>query len=398
MKGMRLMTAVLLALALGNQAWAYKLENSKWPEPRTTFYPGLAYKGDPNSPSGISWNQAFRQAAEEWNEKTAFQFTIDTSNPSHPCAGVMPEYPEDGFRNGAAFTYKLCDTDALGYGVWVDYGDGTLAVTFTYTDDSDPSVTSETDILFNQNETWDVYEGFTRRTVDFRRVALHELGHALGLGHETRKEAIMQPTIDDISHLQADDIAGATALYGPPGNSGGGSGSGGDDAEPILLHVEEPAAGEAKSGISTVRGWVVSKRPLESLALYLDGVYKGNLDHSGPRKDVQRAHPDYPDSDRSGFAFAQAFGGMEAGNHRYRFVATDVDGNQAVEEVGFKVVRFETGYLKDENAVSLDDAVLHGQGNEIIINGLEHDGTSYRVRLKWSRGAQNFMPVEITRQ
>ena len=49
----------------------------------------------------------------------------------------------------------------------------------------------------------------------FFLTAVHEIGHALGLGHETSNLAVMNPTINTaLAGLQTDDINGARALYG----------------------------------------------------------------------------------------------------------------------------------------------------------------------------------------
>lgn len=381
----------ILLLAWSAVVPAYELMGSRWPEAHTTFHPDFQLLGERKSPSGISWNRAFVEAAQQWNRETLFRFDIDLEDPSHPCAGILPKYPEDGFRNGAAFTSVICTTDAYGFPETTGFGANTLAVTMTYTVPGKPELTDETDIFFNNREKWDVYDGPERRLNDFRRVALHELGHALGLDHETRRQAIMAPLVGDLFTLQEDDIRGVAALYG--GDDGGKG-----DLDPIVLRIEDPGQGEVKSGISTFRGWVVSLQPLESLSLYLDGSYKGDLDHKGPRGDVGNRFPDYPGSDRSGFAFAFAYGGLSEGAHQYRLVATDVLGNRMEQKVKFEVVRFDTAYLKDSSRVSLDSAQLSGRGNEILIENLLHDGKAYRVRLRWSRKSQGFEPVEITPQ
>jgi hypothetical protein len=56
---------------------------------------------------------------------------------------------------------------------------------------------------------------------DFERVAAHELGHCLGLGHSEQEGAIMFPSVSSGTDaadraLHDDDVAGAQALYGPP--------------------------------------------------------------------------------------------------------------------------------------------------------------------------------------
>jgi hypothetical protein len=91
----------------------------------------------------------------------------------------------------------------------------------------------EGDIGFNSAKHWDSYRGNTRTgpTYDLRRIAMHELGHVLGLGHPDDHGqdviALMNSRIGNLDSLAVDDITGAQSLYGAPGaGTGGGGGSG----------------------------------------------------------------------------------------------------------------------------------------------------------------------------
>jgi hypothetical protein len=72
------------------------------------------------------------------------------------------------------------------------------------------------DIHFDDDEVWNV--------ADLRAVAIHEIGHALGIGHATAdvcpdvagRFAIMCPFFEGQTDLHADDVAGIQATYGPP--------------------------------------------------------------------------------------------------------------------------------------------------------------------------------------
>lgn len=65
------------------------------------------------------------------------------------------------------------------------------------------------DMHLNADENWQIGSD-----IDVFSVALHEAGHALGLGHTDNPEDVMYPYYHIQTGLSADDIAGIQALYG----------------------------------------------------------------------------------------------------------------------------------------------------------------------------------------
>ncbi|KAJ4830934.1 hypothetical protein Tsubulata_019822 [Turnera subulata] len=80
------------------------------------------------------------------------------------------------------------------------------------------------------DESWVVTGDVTRSSletaVDLESVAVHEIGHLLGLGHSSVEEAIMFPTLSSRTKkviLASDDIEGVQQLYGSNPNYSGSS-------------------------------------------------------------------------------------------------------------------------------------------------------------------------------
>lgn len=71
------------------------------------------------------------------------------------------------------------------------------------------------DIHFDDEETFTVSR--QDGAVDLRWLALHELGHSLGLAHSSNKRAIMYPIYEESlsgNRLNRDDILGIQHIYG----------------------------------------------------------------------------------------------------------------------------------------------------------------------------------------
>lgn len=108
-----------------------------------------------------------------------------------------------------------------------DHGDGssfdgpghTLAHAF-FPPPINPSPGIAGDLHFDESETWG--SGHGGGMIDLLSVAIHELGHALGLSHSNVASAIMFPTYNGIKRtLDPDDIQGIQSIYGAPGSGGG---------------------------------------------------------------------------------------------------------------------------------------------------------------------------------
>jgi hypothetical protein len=189
--------AALALLAAPGAAGAYSFIGLGWEEGSAGIAVGRL---------STFWAMTARLAADEWSDETAFEFHVYSWDQG---ACHRPFWDADGpntLRHGIEFGDKTCGDEPLDLGI--------LAVTELTFDDA--GFFEHAGITFNDAWSWAVYDGPWRNDeAEFRRVALHELGHYLGLGHEDSVPSIMATFAGDVDDLTADDIAGANALYDP---------------------------------------------------------------------------------------------------------------------------------------------------------------------------------------
>ncbi len=200
---------VIVALGFANDSRAYVLEGATWQfspvnvqmELSSTSSSLLYPPSFPLLDGSTSWEAVYSGSAGVWNPYMAdLQLTTSTSPGTSPGTG-------DGV-NVAYF-----GTSIAGYAL----DQNTLALTVIY---YDGTTMVEADTAFNSTFPWNSYTGplLSDGLIDFRRVAIHELGHTIGLGDiiGTNPLAIMDEVVSNLYNLTPDDITGAESLYGVP--------------------------------------------------------------------------------------------------------------------------------------------------------------------------------------
>jgi hypothetical protein len=213
-RALGVLAVLAIVVAASPAARGYATLGSTWPDGTISMHLQLT-GGAALTDGSANYNASFASAMSTWNQSVA-RVQLAAANPATTARG-------DGDQINQVFF------DSNYYGT--AFGRDVLAITTRWTLGRTQRV--EADVVFNSAYTFDSYPGTIRPSGvwDIHRVALHELGHVLGLDHPDERGqtvvALMNSILGNRDALTADDIAGAQSLYG-----GGGSGVSGNIAFP----------------------------------------------------------------------------------------------------------------------------------------------------------------------
>lgn len=211
---MRLPLRFLLATAAGFLLAAslpgYQFIGYRWPDGPIPVRLQLGTPPAPLLDGATDWADVAESAFADWNRQQSSVSFVAVRDANSPVASG------DGV-NSLAFRPDL-------FGMYLDAR--ILAITVGFVSPATGRAT-EQDVIFNATVSWNSYRGQLRTGLqDFRRIALHELGHVLGLDHPDQAapvqvvDAVMNSSPTYVDGLKPDDIAGARTLYQPIPSAG----------------------------------------------------------------------------------------------------------------------------------------------------------------------------------
>ena len=280
---------ILTISALGVRVNSYSTVGHTWGTNQVVYYvnPQNLYVSD----SAAIW--AIQTAAAAWHDQSGANIQLVYGGTTNGSSLTLNSKNEVFFRNDSS--------GLVGETYWWYDGSGRLV---------------DADILLHESYTFFAGSGCSNG-IYIEDVAIHEFGHALGLGHSEFADTTMEPAMPgycDTSQLTlaADDISGIRSLYPPTASS---------------------SSGQAPATPSGLVAGVNSSSPVSSLALSWADNANNETGYSVERSTDGRSFAQIAQAGANSVAWTDS--GLNGGTvYYYRVRAFNSSGNSAYSNVG----------------------------------------------------------------
>ncbi|MEO8677744.1 MAG: matrixin family metalloprotease [Vicinamibacterales bacterium] len=203
----RLVVALAVLVGFGvdaGRSHAYWYDGPSWQaNPVMSLQLGSSSNGVTLIDGSTTWGQPAEAAMAIWNQyldRVQFRVIRDATSATGLGNGINNVFWSNSIYGRSWESYA-------GYTLWRSSGNAII----------------EADVIMNNQLSWNSYRGTARSgNVDFRRLVMHELGHAIGLNHPNDHgqvvTAVMNSSPGNTDTVMADDISGAQFLYSIGGN------------------------------------------------------------------------------------------------------------------------------------------------------------------------------------
>ncbi len=158
--------------------------------------------------------------------------------------------------------------------------------------------------------------------------------------------------------------------------------------------IDAPASGATISSANyKVQGWFLDTAGVSKVEIQIDGTTVGEATYGDSRPDVQKAYPDYNNTN-SGFNYSLDITALTNGSHSLTALETNSAGKTSSKKVSFTIAKSPEALVIGKWTSGEDSMKFNPKGEVSIVNNGEQK--QYTYKLAAIAGSKNSTTISIT--